>query len=461
MHRRPLAACALAVFAAAFAPAARDRPAPDPPSIALVHATVIDGTGSAPRPNTTIVIRGTRIVQVASDGAARIPAGARTVDLRGRYVIPGLIDSHVHFGTIPRPPNIVRGVLEAALMGGVTTVRDMGGALHVVRPLALASRDAASLSPRVYYSAIVAGPGGWFTGERGQRMAGGYAPGESPALRRVGPGTDVRRVIADARAAGVTGIKIYNTVPPALMASLAAEARRQGVRVWSHLGVDGSRPSDVVAAGAEVVTHADMFVGQAMPLPPADTAVEAQRLVRDSVIRVLSPDDGRLRALLAEMRRRGTMLDATLYVVAGAATDSAGRPNPRYTALFAFAAEMVRRAHAAGVPILAGTDAVGGSTPNLHAELQLLVGRAGLTPLEAIRAATLNGARALGAQDSLGTVAAGKLADLVVLSADPTRDIRNTQTVVAVMKGGVMRERTRPWRQGPHASPPPAAAPSR
>lgn len=83
--------------------------------------------------------------------------------------------------------------------------------------------------------------------------------------------------------------------------------------------------------------------------------------------------------------------------------------------------------------------------------------RAGLTPLEALRAATLDGARALGAQDSLGTVAAGKLADLVVLAADPARDIRNTQTVVAVVKGGVMRERTISWRQGPHASPPPAA----
>ncbi|HKP76670.1 MAG TPA: amidohydrolase family protein, partial [Longimicrobiaceae bacterium] len=233
---------------------------------------------------------------------------------------------------------------------------------------------------------------------------------------------------------------------------------RQGLRVWSHLSVDPGRPRDVVAAGADVVSHADMFVGQAMPLPPADTAVEAQRLVRDSVLRVLSPDDARLRDLIALMRRRGTMLDETLYVVAGAAAGSEGRPNPRYVALLHFAAEMVRRAHAVGVPIAAGTDAVGGSTPNLHAELQLLADSAGLTPLEAIRAATLNGARAIGAQDSLGTVAAGKLADLVVLAADPSRDIRNTQTVVAVVKGGVMHERTRAWRTGPLASPPPAAS---
>jgi len=270
-------------------------------------------------------------------------------------------------------------------------------------------------------------------------------------------GSDMRRVIADARAAGATGIKLYNTVPPPLMSALAAEAHRQGLRVWSHLAVDPGRPGDVVRAGADVVSHADQFAGEVMPPPSADTAVEARRLARDSVLRVVSVDDARLRELAALMRRRGTMLDETLFIVAGAATDPAGRVNERYTRLFAFALAMVGRAHAAGVPIAAGTDAVGGSTPNLHAELQLLV-RAGLTPLQALRAATLNGALALGAQDSLGTVAAGKLADLVVLAADPARDIRNTQTVVAVVKGGVMRERTAPWRQGPHASPPPAAA---
>lgn len=457
MHRIPLAACVIALIAAIPIALRRADAAAEPTVIALTHATVIDGTGAAPRPNTTIVIRGTRIVQVADDADARIPAGARTVDLRGRFVIPGLIDSHVHFGTQPRPDNVLRGLMDALLMGGVTTMRDMGGALHVVQPLARASHDPRTASPRIYYSAIMAGPGGWFDGERGRGMAGGYAPGDAPGVRRVGPGTDVRRVIADAKAAGVTGIKLYNSLSPALASTLAAEAHGQGLRVWSHFHLDDSRPMEVVAAGVDVVTHADMFVWQAMPPLPAGTEVEAQRLVRDSVIRVLSHDDARLRAVIAEMRRRGTMLDETLYVVAGAATDSAGRPSPRYAPLLAFSVEMVRRAHAAGVPIAAGTDAAGGSTPNLHAELQLLVNRAGLTPLETIRAATLNGARALGAQDSLGTLAVGKVADLVVLSADPSRDIRNTQTVVSVMKGGVMRDRTRPLRTGPLASPPPAA----
>ena len=101
--------------------------------------------------------------------------------------------------------------------------------------------------------------------------------------------------------------------------------------------------------------------------------------------------------------------------------------------------------NAAGVQILAGTDAIGRQTPFLHAELQLLVRQAGLTPLQAIRAATLNGATALGLQDSTGTVQANRWADLIVLRADPSKDIRNTQTVRYVLRGGVVHERTMPW----------------
>lgn len=449
-----VAACA-AVIVPARGTVRREPPAE---TLALVHATVIDGTGAPPRPGMTVLVRGSRIAAVAPDGARPLPPGARVVDLRGRYLIPGLIDAHVHMGTIPRPPEVARGVLRAALLGGVTSVRDMGGSLDVVGPLA---RDGARNdfdSPRIFYSAIMAGPGGWFEGERGRRMAGAYPVGEAPAVRRVDAATDVRRVIAEAKAAGVSGIKVYNTVDPALIRRLVAEAHRQGLRAWSHLAVDPGRPGEVVAAGVDVVSHGDMFVGEVMPAPRPGATVEEQRAVRDSVVRATPPGSAPFSAVLDAMRRRGTILDATLYIIAGAAVDTAGRPNERYARLLDFAAAMVRRADSAGVPVAAGTDHIGGSTPNIHAELQLLVSRAGLTPLEALRAATSTGARAIGAQDSLGTVAPGKVADLVVLAADPSRDIRNTQTVVMVLKGGRVLERTTPWRPGPHASPPSARA---
>ncbi|MBD0321451.1 MAG: amidohydrolase family protein, partial [Gemmatimonadetes bacterium] len=121
-----------------------------------------------------------------------------------------------------------------------------------------------------------------------------------------------------------------------------------------------------------------------------------------------------------------------------------------------WAVDAAAAAHRAGVHLVAGTDNVGRETPNIHAELQLLVRQVGLTPLEAIRSATRHGAEALGAQDSLGTLAPGMLADLVVLRANPATDIRNTQTIAYVMQRGRLHPRTDPWEVPPLADPPAA-----
>ena len=170
-------------------------------------------------------------------------------------------------------------------------------------------------------------------------------------------------------------------------------------------------------------------------------------------------DVPRLQALLHTMKTQGTALDATLQIMYSAIQDTAGAISPdmlaarqaRYRALFAFASAMTKEAHRQGVPILAGTDAIGRGSPTLHLELQLLVEQAGLTPLEAIHAATLANARALGIADSLGSVTVGKVADLVVLRADPRRDIANTLTVESVIRGGVWHARERPLAPPPHA----------
>ena len=139
--------------------------------------------------------------------------------------------------------------------------------------------------------------------------------------------------------------------------------------------------------------------------------------------------DPRIQRLLRGMRRRGTILDATLFVMGDA------RPEVRR-----WSAEVTRAAWAAGVPVSAGTDSIGvdapGTMPNVHEELRLLV-EAGLPPLAAIAAATRNGARTIGIEASRGTIAPGKAADLVVLSADPVADIRHTRDVVMVFRNGV------------------------
>jgi imidazolonepropionase-like amidohydrolase len=420
--------------------------------VALTHVTVIDGTGRAPQPEMDVVIRDGHIAEVFPSGTRPLPAGAAVTDLRGRYLMPGMIDTHVHLGTRERPEGMMAEILHEAFMGGVTTVRDMGGTAAIVAPLAAASRPDAAATPRIYAGAIVAGPGGWFDGDRGRLMAGRFTPGQAPMVRRVDEAVDVERVVREAREAGAAGIKVYGAVPPGLILRLSAEAHRQGLRAWSHLAVDPGRPRDVLAAGVDVVSHGDMFIAEVMPALAPGATDEERRALRHRTFLSTPLDAPPLVALLEQMRRRGTILEPTLLIMLPG-PDSTGQVPPRASTLFHFAAGMTREAHRRGVMIAAGTDAIGGSSPNLHAELQLLVDSAGLSPLEAITAATRNGARALGA-DSLGTIEPGKVADLVVLAADPTRDIANTLTVVSVMRAGRMHTRTRPVLVPPQARAP-------
>jgi imidazolonepropionase-like amidohydrolase len=421
-----------------------------PNDIALTGVTLIDGTGAAPRAGMTIVIARGRIARIQADSVS-IPAGTRRQNLAGRFVIPGLIDAHVHLGTQPRPPGVMEQILRACFLGGVTSVRDMGGQFEVVsRQANLGNIDSIPM-PRVVYSAIVAGPGMWLDGERAQFFAGASTPGNSPTVRRLTRHEDVAPAVASAKRAGASAIKIYNAVTPTLLTEVATEAHRQGLHVWSHLFVDPNTPSAVIDAGAEVVSHADMFVAELLPRAVREGSVADYRVARRAVFaRGGSVATPAVIALLSKMKQRHVILDPTLFIMRPG-PDSAGRVDPSRASLFHAAVEFTRAAHRAGVDVDAGTDALGGSTPNIHVELQLLVDSVGMTPLQAIHSATQVGARAMGLGDSVGTIEVGKRADLVVLSADPSRDIANTMSVVGVMKAGIYHERTRPLTPPPGA----------
>ncbi len=425
------------------------------PVTVYTHATLIDGTGAPARSNMTVIVSGRKIKAVFQDGSRPVPPAATTVDLTGRFLMPGLIDSHVHLGTQARDSGVMQAILASVFMHGVTTVRDMGGSMKIVTPLAYAGQSDTVRSPRVFYSAIFAGPGRWFEGEFGVNAASGFRSGESPLVRRVDARIDVRAVVADAKAAGATGIKIYNSVDQQVVRALVTEAHRQHMRAWSHLSVDPGRPSDLIADGVDVVSHADQFRAELLrTTAPATDSVS--RAVRLRELRAMSPDSPRFSSLIASMKRKHTILDPTLSIMlprqTPADTSRANMLNVYGT--FHFSAAMTRRAAQAGIPIVAGTDAIGGSSANLHAELQMLVDSAGLTPLQAIRAATMNGAMALSAQDSLGSIGPGKIADMIILCADPSSNIRNTQAIAAVVKGGRIFKRSAAPSVGPLAKGP-------
>ena len=391
---------------------------------ALTNVTVVDGTGGPGRPGMTLVVRNGKIDALFATGSQPVPPGLTVIDLTGKFVIPGLIDAHVHLATDPSGGDrreAVEARLAHALHGGITAVRDMAGDARALADLSRAALVGDITSPAIYYSALLSGPG-FFDDPRVQSSSRGLTPvGSAPWALAVTDSTNLPLAVAAARGTGATAIKLYAEVPPSLVSKIVAEAHRQGMKVWSHATMVPSIPADAVAGGVDVLSHAAHFIWQ------VDTLPDFRQRINADYSRV-EPDDRRLTELFKAMAARGTALDATLYVA---------RQRPE---ALAFSAQVVRHAQAAGVPILAGTDAIGapseGPLPHLHDELELLVTRAGLTPLQAITAATLAPARALGIEKTAGSIAVGKAADLVILGADPSADIRNTRKIEAVYRGG-------------------------
>jgi len=226
--------------------------------VVLTHATVVDMTGGPPRAGMTLVLRDGKIAAMYRDGAQAAPADAMVRDLTGQFVLPGLIDAHVHNATEPSRGDrrsVVEARLRRTLRGGVVAVRDMGGDARALADLARAAAAGDIESPEIRYSAIMAGPD-FFTDPRVLASAAGMKPGNAPWARALTDTTDLRQVVAEAKGSGAAAIKMYADLGPALAKRAATEAKRQGLRVWAHLATFPAKPSDIVDAGVEVVSHA-------------------------------------------------------------------------------------------------------------------------------------------------------------------------------------------------------------
>ncbi len=417
--------------------------------LVLANATVIDGNGGRPKPNMTLVISDGRISDMYRAGKKKPPAGATVMDLSGQYVMPGLIDSHYHL--IPYDREKEKLIARFALLGGITSVRDMAGDGISLAELAKAARDDNAQSPRIYFSALMAGQT-WFVDARVAMMMHGLPAGQAAWARAIKPETDVVKAVTEAKATGATGIKLYADLPPDVVKKITKEAHRQGLKVWSHATIFPSKPSDAVAAGVDVISHSVMMVFELEDKLPEVSDKFSYRFVNWKNVSVDSPA---ITALLRQMRKRGTMLDDTIIhtaerqvpgIVKAEAALAEEKRLPGYAGYVEnFTYGITKRAHELGIRLVAGTDfsehPESQDFPNIHAEMELLVNKCGLTPLEAITAATRNGAMVLGIQNSYGTIAKGKVADLVILTADPSADIRNTTKIAYVIKGGRAHKR--------------------
>jgi len=438
----------LAVSFLAMAVNGQSSASPDG-TLVLTNATIIDGNGGRPQPRKTLIVSGGRITDIFTTGKKEHPSGATVMDLSGQYVIPGLVDSHYHL--LPYDKAKEELIARFALLGGITSVRDMAGDGISLAELAKAARDSNVQSPRIYFSALMAGST-WFVDARVAMMMRGLPAGQAAWARAIKPDTDIVKAVAEAKATGATGIKLYADLSPDVVKKITKEAHRQGLKVWSHATIFPSKPSDAVAAGVDVLSHSVMMVFELEDnLPEVSDKASYRRVDWKNA----SVDSPAITALLRQMRKNGTMLDDTIIhtnlrqipaIIRAEAALSEEKRLPGYANYVeSWTYGITRRAHQLGIRLVAGTDfsehPESQDFPNIHTAMELLVTKCGLTPLEAITTATRNGATVLGIQNSYGTIAKGKVADLVILSADPSANIRNTTKIEYIIKGGIVHKR--------------------
>lgn len=424
------------VAASAFAA----KPAP----LLLTHVGLIDGTGSPVKPDMTIAIEGERIMAVYPSGSQPVPKGAQVRDLAGKVVIPGLIDAHVHITDAEPDIAHYQTFLRALLLGGVTGIRDMAGDDRLLQYLAEQANSDTFASPDIFYVALMAGPSFFKEDFRAQDASKGEPLGFAPWMQAITAKADIPLAVAEAKGTGATGIKLYANLPASLVAAIIPEAHRQGLRVWAHATVFPAKPSDLVNAGVDTLSHSPYLVWEAAPSVPDDYKMRAMGDFKN-----IKPDAPQILALFDAMKAHKTILDATLLVFKNEAEH---HPQSVGAGIMPWSYSVTRLAHQRGVLIDAGTDDAGfpyndqgpdlGKPPSVHEEMALLVAHAGFTPLQAIHAATEVGAAALGQAAKRGTLTPGKLADLVVLNADPSRDIHNTTKIDFVVKHGKVYTKT-------------------
>ena len=438
------------------------NPNAEPEMTVYEGASILNGTGAPLMPDMSIVVRDGRIAALAPMDELSLEdwPEAEIEDARGLYVIPGLIESHTHLAT-RADRAAAEFELNRLIYGGVTTVRDMAGDVRALAELQRAALMGEIPAPDIHYAALLAGES-FFVDPRTRASSMGEVPGRVPWLQIVDDETDLAETIALARGTWATGLKTYASIEGPLLARIAAEARRQGIPVWSHTHVGPALPMDVARAGVTSMSHVCSLASAAIP---DEVVAEALAGGRSGMVEV-DLEDPRIDAVLEEMQRQGTVLDATLKVgffreemVAGRdglATPPARRPDapgegpdapppdPRRRGVRAACSaeesvELTRRAYEAGVLISTGTDAPpapGAEWPALHDELAYLHERVGMPMEDVIRAATRNGALALGLAEEIGTIEEGKYANLVFLERDPVAGVENLKSVSFTLKRG-------------------------
>ncbi len=387
-------------------------------SVALVGATVISGTGAPAIADATVLVTQGRITAIGPRASLTIPAGAARIDVRGKTIAPGLWDMHTHLMQWEWAP--------VYLATGVTTVRDMGNVLDFILPFRAAVDSGKGLGPRMLLAGLIDGGG----------------PNAFGAINAT-TAEEGRAAVRRYHDLGFEQMKLYSLLTPAVVAAISDEAHKLGMTVTghvpnalslratvdsgqdqiAHLPIRGEASSDSVRAIIEFLAKKGTVI---------DPTASWGEILGHSVaqpVATFQPGVDRLPPVLAQRIR---------------AMGTAGIDTATAHARLARTLGVIGALYRAGVPVVAGTDE-GVPGFSVYREIELYA-EAGMSPSDALRAASGTASRAMGMEGRVGTLEVGKAAELVVLDADPLTNIANVRTVRLVMKGGALYRTADIWK---------------
>ena len=416
------------------------RHTPKAEGLAYTHARVLDVEHGKWLKDQTVVIVGDVIKSIGPTSGAKIPKGAEVVDLAGNSLLPGLWDMHSHMGDAD-------GVLDIA--SGVTSARDVGNEPDKVDDYKKRYDSGEAVGPHLYRFGFIEG--------RNEKAASSKVTAETEA--------EAKAAVEFFSKRGYEGIKIYNSVKPELVPILAKEAHAKGMMVTGHVPVH-MLANEAVLAGYDGIEHVNMLFLNFFATHDTDTRDTTRFTLVGDHAQSLDLKSKPVLDFIALLKEHKTVVDPTIDAFEDLFVGQQGKITPGlqpmvarlpvqtarwfltgglpmetpekvalYRAAFDKLGVMVKTLVDAKVHVVVGTDSFGGLM--LHHELALYV-RAGITPAEALRLATIECARALKVEKKTGSIAAGKAADMFVLDGDPLEHIDDLAKVISTMKGGVV-----------------------
>jgi imidazolonepropionase-like amidohydrolase len=390
--------------------------------VILEGASLIDGTGSPPRNDSVVVLKDERILTVTDKGSyTTYPKDSEIVNLTGRFLIPGLFDMHAHVASVldsSYNQTISENTLEALLDNGITTIRNPGGPTKE----SVALRDAVAAGQ-------IKGPQIFTAG----RLINGLPFPTRFVETIANTEAEVREEVKRQADAGVDYVKLYVGLYPNLVKTAIDEAHNQGIKVIGHLYLTSW--TDAANLGIDALTHGVPVSPFLLSEDKREIFIENGRGPFDHFLwlNLVDLNSTKINEMINALVKNKIPVDPTLSIYEAMLKD-----DPQNQHLWSKVLQLTKILYDHGVTIMSGTDIPNfGLIPgiSLHHELELLV-KAGINPLNVIKIATSNGADALGILDDVGTIEAGKQADMIILNANPIINIRNIGAIEGVIEDG-------------------------